>query len=207
MKYTKPKCKLCRRSGEKLFLKGDRCDTAKCAIVKKNYPPGMHGSKNLQRLSDYGLHLKEKQKLRKIYGLSEKQFKNLYFHSSKSKIAKGEMFLINLERRLDNIIYRLKLARSRAEARQRILHQHFLVNNKKVNIPSYLAKTGEVIKISPKSLKKQIFQDLDKTKIKPEVSWLEWNQTKNEAKILGLPTEKDLDKSIDMSLIVEYYSK
>lgn len=203
-----PQCKICRREGEKLFLKGERCFSPKCAMVKKNYPPGVHGVRGRGRLTDYGLQLREKQKAKRIYGILEKQFKNYFNKAIKKTGDTGEIILRFLELRLDNVIYRLGLASSRRQARQLVNHRHFLVNNKKVNIPSYQLKAGDEIKVSEKSLNYKHFQAVLKTIKKHEIpGWLNLDSQKLRGKIISFPAEEDLEQSINMSLIVEYYSR
>ncbi|PIP17691.1 MAG: 30S ribosomal protein S4 [Parcubacteria group bacterium CG23_combo_of_CG06-09_8_20_14_all_35_9] len=203
-----PKCKRCRREGEKLFLKGARCVSSKCAIVKRKYPPGVHGVKGTGRITGYGIQLREKQKAKKIYGLLEKQFANYFKRAAGLRGDTGESLLQLLELRLDNTVYRLGLASSRDEARQLVSHGHFLVNNKKVNIPSYKVKPGDIIKVREKSFNSPRFKDLlinlDKHETPP---WLSLEVKKLEGKILGKPQRKNLGEIINTKLIVEYYSR
>ncbi|PKL72399.1 30S ribosomal protein S4 [Candidatus Kuenenbacteria bacterium HGW-Kuenenbacteria-1] len=201
-----PKCRQCRRSGEKLFLKGDRCISTKCAILKKNYPPGIHGAKQTRaKFSEYGKQLREKQKAKRIYGILEKQFKNYFLKAAKKKKETGEILLKILEMRLDNIIYRVGLAKSRNKARQLVSHGHFLVNNKKVNIPSYEVNINDVIKIKKKSEKLgEESKKVEKDKIP---LWLFFDIKENVYKILSEPKKEDLPQNIDTRLIVESYSK
>lgn len=209
-KNLDPKCKQCRRIGEKLFLKGDRCLSPKCTMVKKNYPPGIHGQKGFKRSTEYGLQLNEKQKAKKIYYLNERQFQN-YFR--KATIIKGDTginFLRLLELRLDNIVYKLSLAKSRIQARAIINHGHIMVNNKKVDKPSYQVKINDIISIKENSLKLSFFKDLLKTiKNKKDIPpWLGYIDDKLlKAKVVSLPTEKNLNLGIDTALIIEFYSK
>ena len=155
-RYIGPVCRLCRREGVKLFLKGDRCNTNKCALEKKNYAPGQHGQQQRRKLSNYGVQLREKQKLRRIYGLNEQQFLNYFTKAASQKGATGENFLVLLERRLDNVIFRLGLASSRSAARQIVRHGHVTIDGEKVNIPSYQVKVGQVVSLKDKSKAKQL---------------------------------------------------
>ena len=202
------KCKQCRRVGEKLFLKGDRCSTPKCAMVKRNYAPGFHGPKGRKRLSDYGLQLQEKQKAKKYYGLLEKQFRLTYSKASKKQGDAGVNFLRLLEMRLDNVIFRLGWATSRSQARQLVNHGHFTVNNRKANIPSFSVKLGEVIKIKKSSLSNRFFKNLgEKLKKAERPSWLNLEASDLSAKVLHEPKETDLPRNINVQMIIEYYSK
>jgi len=204
-----PKCKQCRRIGDKLFLKGDKCFSTKCPLVKRGYPPGDHGPKGQRRLSEYGQQLKEKQKAKKTYRLLEKQFNNYYKKAVNIKGDTGENLLFLLEFRLDNVVYRLGLTRSRDEARQLIKHRHITVNKKKIDIPSYQAKLNDIIGIKPKSLgNKSIQESLKSLKTKELPEWLAiTNKKEFEAKIINKPDLEMLKKTINASLIVEYYSK
>lgn len=206
-KYLGPKCKLCRREGEKLMLKGERCQTAKCAIVKKNYPPGMHGPKGRPRQSGYNLQLREKQKTKRIYNLLEKQFKLSFERALKQKGDAGENLLKILETRLDNVIYRLGFADSRAQARTLVSHGHFKVNEKKVNIPSFNVKTGDIIKIKDPSRSSKQFANLAEKIKKIEIpGWLNLNKDFS-VKVLHQPAKENFEKKINASTIVEFYSK
>jgi len=202
------KCKQCRRIGEKLFLKGDRCSTPKCAMVKRNYAPGFHGPKGRKRLSDYGLQLQEKQKAKKYYGLLEKQFRLTYAKASKKQGDAGKNFLRLLEMRLDNVIFRLGWATSRSQARQLVNHGHFTVNNRKTDIPSFSVKLGEVIKIKKSSQSNRFFKNLgEKLKKAERPSWLNFDASDLSAKVLHEPKETDLPQNINVQMIIEYYSK
>lgn len=207
-KNLSPKCKQCRRIGEKLFLKGERCATPKCAIVKRNYPPGMHGGKQKRKLSNYGAQLQEKQKAKKEYGMLEKQFK-LTFEKGKNQPGDvGNNLLKLLEIRMDNIVYRFGFASSRNQARELVSHGHFLVNNKKVDIPSYNLKTGDVIKIKEKSKKMKIFSSLGEKIKKTEIpGWLNLDTVDMSGKILRLPSADDIKTTIKAPAIVEFYSR
>lgn len=201
-------CKRCRRAGQKLFLKGERCFGQKCAMIRRPYNPGVHGKSFRGRLSEYGEQLAEKQKVRYAYGISEKQFKNYFKEIVKRKGNKEEMLVQKLERRLDNVVFRLGWACSRRLARQIVSHGHILVNGRKVNIPSYLVKEGDIIKLKEKSRKSPLFQDL-KTVLKKYQTpkWLSLDMGKMEAKVKGQPKLEDLDKIGEISKIIEYYSR
>ena len=195
-----------RRLGEKLFLKGDRCISTKCALIKKNYAPGIHGAKQQRgaKLSEYGKQLREKQKAKRIYGILEKQFKNYFQKAAKKKKETGELLLKVLEMRLDNVIYRAGLAKSRNKARQLVTHGHFLVNNKKVNIPSYEVRINDIIKIKKQNKK----LEEDKKSKKDEIPlWLYFDAKENTIKILNIPKKEDLPQNIDTRLIIEHYSR
>jgi small subunit ribosomal protein S4 len=207
-KNLNPRCKMCRREGEKLLLKGERCYTQKCSIVRRNYVPGMHGSASSKNMSDYNIHLREKQKARRIYGLLERQFKNYFVKASKKEGVTGNLLLQLLERRLDNVIYRLGIAKSRYGARQIVNHRHVEVNGKVVNIPSFQVKVGDVINIKKNSFKKTYFSDLEKVKTTESApSWIKKEAKGFKAEIVDLPKIGEIDCSINTQLIVEYYSK
>ncbi len=209
-KNLEPKCKQCRRIGEKLFLKGDRCQTPKCGITKKSYPPGIHGPKaRMNKQSGYGMQLSEKQKTKKQYNLLEKQFKLTFEKGKKLPGDAGENLIKMLEMRLDNAIYKAGFAKSRSEARFYVNHGHFQVNNKKVNIPSFQVKKGNIITLVEKSKKSPHFKILDEA-LKKHIApgWLNVDPTKLSIKILHAPTEEDIKKTnINASMIVEYYSR
>ncbi len=200
-------CKNCRQSGQKLFLKGDRCHTPKCPMVKKPYAPGAHG-KRRRRISEYGLQLKEKQKMRNIYGLREKQFRNYFKKALQEKGVVGDNLIQKLESRLDNIIFKLGLAESLKKARQIVNHGHVLVNNRKIDIPSYQVKPKDVIKIKKSKINSLLFKDL-KTELKKHKTpnWLSFDKNKLEAKILSQPKPEDVNIPVDIHMIVEYYSR
>ncbi|MFH1822652.1 MAG: 30S ribosomal protein S4 [Patescibacteria group bacterium] len=208
-KSLEAKCKQCRRIGEKLFLKGDRCNSPKCAMVKKNYPPGFHGPKGShRRKSDYGIQLAEKQKAKKQYGLLEKQFNLTFLKAQKQTGESGENLLKLLEMRLDNVIFRLGFAPSRNQARQIVNHGHIKVNNKKINIPSYIVKNNDVIKIRAKSMKQGFAKVLpEKLKNISLPSWLYLEAKELSAKVLHEPKSIDLQTNINTQMIVEYYSR
>ncbi|EKD49568.1 MAG: hypothetical protein ACD_63C00106G0007 [uncultured bacterium] len=206
-RYIGPKCKLCRREGEKLFLKGERCSTPKCAMVKKAYPPGMHGSKG-GRLSEYGSQLRAKQKIKKIYGILESQFKNYYLKSSRKRGVTGDLLLRFLESRLDNTVFRLGFAKSRIQARQLVDHGAISVNGKKVTIPSYQISSGDEIAIREAKGNKKYFKLLLKTISNKNIpGWLSLDVKNLKGKVIALPSREDIDMSVDTRLVVELYSR
>ena len=206
-KYLKASCKLCRREGTKLYLKGDRCYSEKCAFGRKGYPPGQHG-RGRKKVSEYGLQLREKQKARRIYGVLEKQFKRYFREADRRKGITGETLLQILESRLDNMVYRMGLARSRADARQLVRHGHFQVNGRKVNIPSYLTKPDDVITVREKSRKSVFFQEMAQWgSAQGTVDWLEVDRENMSGNIIRLPSREELDVPITEHLIVELYSR
>jgi small subunit ribosomal protein S4 len=208
MKKKSPQCRLCRRAGEKLFLKGERCYTPKCSIVKRNYPPGFHGPSSRGEAGEYGLRLREKQKAKRIYGLRERQFKNYFIEASKKKGVTGDLLLQFLERRLDNVIFRLGFAKSRRLARQLVNHGHVWVNKHMVNIPSYMVKEGDAIEVKEVSLKKNYFTNLAKSKVLEGVpSWLKTAAKNLKGEVVSLPKSEDIDRHINTQFIVEHYSK
>lgn len=203
-----PKCRQCRREGEKLFLKGEKCFTDKCAIEKRNFPPGQHGQRRNQRLSDYGVQLREKQKLRRMYGVLEKQFRNYYKKAAGIKGSTGENLLQLLECRLDNVVYRMGFAATRAEARQLVSHKAILVNEQLVNIPSYQVKAGDVIEVREKAKKQLRIQaaiELAGQMGRPE--WIEVDEKKLTGTFKSVPERIDLLPDINENLVVELYSK
>ena len=204
-RYTKANCRLCRREGQKLFLKGDRCYGAKCALERKNYAPGQHGQMR-KKSSEYGLQLREKQKAKRFYGLQETQFRNLFDKAASKKGVTGDNLLILLESRLDNVVYRLGFASSRKEARQLIVHSHFTVNGQKVNSPGMEVKSGDVIKVKEKSASSPKFKEIKEMQITVP-SWLTVDVDKLEGKVVALPARADIDTPIAEHLIVELYSK
>lgn len=207
-RYKGPVCRLCRREEAKLFLKGDRCYTEKCAFERRAYAPGQHGNARRRKRSDYGEQLREKQKVRRIYGILEKQFRNYYARASKMKGVTGENLLQLLERRLDNVVYRLGLACNRSEARQLTLHRHVLVNGKRVNIPSFLVKPGDEIEIREKSRAiARITDALAGVDRRGVPQWLELDKTNFRGKVAAMPSREDLSIQIREQLIVELYSK
>jgi len=206
-RYTDAVCRLCRREGQKLFLKGDRCYTDKCAIARRSYAPGQHGQ-GRSKVSEYGTQLREKQKAKRYYGVLERQFEGYFELASKRKGQTGENLLSILETRLDNVVYRLGFAMSRAEARQLVRHGHFTVNGKKVNIPSYLVKPGEIItlKDSSRSLEK-MKSVIEANSFRQPPKWLDYDRNAMVAKVVALPAKEDIDLPIEEHLIVELYSK
>ncbi len=206
-RYTGPSCRLCRREGQKLFLKGDRCYSEKCALARRAYAPGQHGQGRI-KTKEYGLMLREKQKTKRFYGLSETQFRKYFDMAEKKEGVVGENLLILLETRLDNIVYRLGLAMSRAEARQLVLHAHFSVNGRKVNIPSYLVKAGDVIAVRENARQSEkIKAVIEANSGKPVPQWLEFDPSAMAGKVAALPTRADIDLPVEEHLIVELYSK
>ncbi|MDD5341174.1 MAG: 30S ribosomal protein S4 [Patescibacteria group bacterium] len=202
-----PKCKQCRREGVKLFLKGDRCSTPKCAMVKRNFPPGVHGGKGYPRSTSYGLELREKQKAKRIYRILEAQFSKYFVQATKSKGNTEEVMFQLLEMRFDNVVYRAGLAKSRDLARQLISHKHFTINGKRVNIPSYKVKVGDVIGIKENSKSSKVFDSIKEQIKKIEgVSWLSIDPEKLEIKVVDKPKLAEL-KEFNPKLIVEFYSK
>ncbi|MCT4594519.1 MAG: 30S ribosomal protein S4 [Anaeromicrobium sp.] len=204
-RYTGPSCRLCRREGQKLYLKGERCYSDKCAVSKRAYAPGQHGQRRT-KLSNYGLQLREKQKVKRYYGLLEGQFRKYFDQAEKMEGITGENFLKVLETRLDNVVFRMGFASSRKEARQLVRHGHFLVNGKKVDIPSYLISVGDVIGVKEKSLSSAKFKALAEA-ARTVPAWVEANFEKLEGKIVALPNRSDVDLPIEEHLIVELYSK
>ena len=206
-RYTEAVCRQCRREGQKLFLKGDRCYTDKCAVERRAYAPGMHGNARNKKLSEYGVQLREKQKARRYYGVLESQFAEYFEMASKRKGMTGENLLAILESRLDNVVYRLGFAMSSAEARQLVRHGHFTVNGKKVNIPSYLVSVGETIELKDSSRSLDKFKgalEANASRVVPK--WLEMDKN-NVAKVVAVPAREDIDLPIEEHLIVELYSK
>lgn len=206
-RYTEASCRLCRREGEKLFLKGERCYTDKCSIAKRAYAPGQHGQAK-KKMSEYGIQLREKQKVRRFYGVLESQFSAYFEMAARRKGITGENLLQILETRLDNVIYRLGLGTSRPESRQLVTHGHFTVNGKRVNIPSYLIKVGDVVALADKSkssAKIKAISDITGGKVVPK--WLEFDAENYVGKVSALPAREDIDLPIREHLIVELYSK
>jgi len=207
-RYKDSVCRLCRREGTKLFLKGDRCYSEKCAINRRPTPPGQHGANRRRKMSEYGLQLREKQKARRAYGIMEKQFEHYFELAQKMKGVTGENLLQLLETRLDNVIFRMGFGASRAQARQLVLHGHFTVNGKKVNIPSYQIGVGDVIAINEKSASDvEAFKALREGPGRAIVQWLSVDFEKLEGTVTALPAREDIDIPIEEQLIVELYSK
>ena len=206
-RYTGPACKLCRREGVKLYLKGERCTSGKCALDRRNTAPGQHGAGN-KKMREYGKQLREKQKAKRYYGVLEKQFLNYFKEADRKEGMTGENLLTLIERRLDNVVYRMGMAASRKEARQLVLHEHFELNGKKVNIPSIIVKAGDVIAV------RENFRDSEKCKTLAEAlkdktapKWLDVNKDGLNAKVVALPARDDIDFDFEEQLIVELYSK
>lgn len=205
-RYTGPSCRLCRREGQKLFLKGERCYGSKCSIDRRAYAPGQHGQSRKSKISNYGLQLREKQKAKRFYGVLETQFRNYFEKAAKKKGVTGETLLIFLETRLDNVIFRMGFASSRKEARQLVNHNHFTVNGKKVNIPSYQVEAGDVIKVKEKSTSSPKFKEIKDMAISTP-AWIAVDTDKLEGKVIALPRREEIDTPIAEHLIVELYSK
>lgn len=207
-RYTGSVCRICRRENLKLFLKGDRCYGDKCAFDRRSYAPGEHGQRRRGKISDYGIQLREKQKVKRMYGLSEKQFRLSFASADRQKGITGSNLLVLLERRLDNVVYRLGFVNSRTQGRHFVRHNHFMVNGKKVNIPSYLIKAGDEITVGEKSQKVQAISDsLDTVVRRGLPQWLDLEKDKMKGTIKSLPVREDLTMPIQEQLIVELYSK
>ena len=204
-RYTEANCRLCRREGQKLFLKGERCYGGKCALEKRNYAPGQHGQAR-KKTSDYGLQLREKQKAKRFYGMQEKQFRNLFAKAAKRAGKTGDNLLILLETRLDNCVYRLGFASSRKEARQLVVHGHFTVNGKKACAPAMELKAGDVIKVKEKSTNSPKFKEIKEMSITVP-AWMTVDVDKLEGKVVAMPTREEIDTPVAEHLIVELYSK
>ena len=206
-RYVGPVCRLCRREGTKLYLQGERCTSGKCALDRRNTAPGQHGAGN-KKMREYGMQLREKQKTKRYYGVLEKQFLNYFKEAERKEGMTGENLLTLIERRLDNVVYRMGMAESRKEARQLVLHEHFELNGKKVNIPSIIVKAGDVITV------RENFRDSEKCKALAETlkdktapKWLDVNKDNLTAKVVALPAREDIDFPFEEQLIVELYSK
>ncbi|MBI3912308.1 MAG: 30S ribosomal protein S4 [Armatimonadetes bacterium] len=205
--YSGPVCRLCRRDGVKLFLKGERCYTSKCAIERRKYPPGQHGQRQ-RKLADYGVQLREKQKIKRIYRILEKQFRNYFKEAVRRKGVTGETLLQLLEMRLDNTVYRLGLALSRRQARQMVSHGHFCVNGRKVNIPSYQLRPGDTITLaSPDQKPGAIEEALRTTGGRRLPEWLGFDIQGIAGKVLAVPTREQIDTQVNEALVVEFYSR
>ena len=207
-RYIDASCKLCRRERQKLFLKGTKCFSEKCPLDRRSYPPGQHGQSRRQKVSEYGIQLREKQKIRRLYGLAEMQFRN-YFEKALRQTGKtGELLVKALERRFDNVVYRLGFAKSRDEARQVVRHGHITVNDRRVDIPSYRVRPGEVVAVAAKSRELLVIKTALIASEKIEVpGWLEVDIEKLQGKILSLPSREQIDAPVRAQLIVELYSK
>ena len=210
-RYKGPVCRLCRREGQKLFLKGARCLSAKCALEQRDYPPGQHGVMSRfrhRRPSDYYGQLREKQKVRRIYGVLERQFRRYFRDAARRSGLTGENLLNSLERRLDNVIYRLGFADSRTQARQLAQHGHFTINGRRVTIPSHLVRVGDIVSVREGSRKRVYFkdraQDLDAQQVPP---WLNLDPTNLAAQVVGMPRREDMEMQVSEQLVVEYYSR
>lgn len=207
-RYIDSVCRLCRREGLKIFLKGDRCYSEKCAFERRGFAPGDHGQMRRKQPSDYGLQLREKQKLKRMYGLLEKQFHGSFEQADRKKGITGTNLLIGLERRLDNMVFRMGFASSRSEARQLVMHRHFMVNGKAVNVPSYLLKAGDEITLKEKSRKvTRIVEALETVARRGVPQWIELNKDGFKAMVKTLPTREELTMPVKEQLIVELYSK
>ena len=204
-RYTDANCKLCRREGQKLFLKGERCYSSKCAIERRNYAPGQHGQAR-KKQSEYGIQLREKQKAKRFYGVQETQFRNLFDKAAQRTGKTGENLMILLETRLDNVVFRLGFAASRKEARQLVTHGHFTVNGKKADIPSMEVKAGDVIAVKEKSQSSPKFKEIKEMSITVP-AWMAVDVNKLEGKVVAMPRREDIDTPIAEHLIVELYSK
>jgi len=206
-RYTGPSCRLCRREGSELFLKGERCYTDKCAIKRRSYPPGQHGQGRI-KVSDYGVQLREKQKVRRIYGILENQFRGYFESADRMKGVTGENLLFLLERRLDNVVYRLGFATSRDEARQLVRHSHFTLNGRKANIPSIQVKAGDVIQLREKSRKIAVITESLEAVVRRGIpQWLELDKDAFKGTVKTSPVREDITMPIQEQLIVELYSK
>ena len=206
-RYTESVCRKCRREGQKLFLKGDRCFTDKCAMTSRAYAPGQHGQ-GRSKISEYGQQLREKQKAKEYYGVLESQFRSYFEMAERRPGQTGENLLSILESRLDNVVYRLGFAMSRAEARQMVSHGHITVNGRKVNIPSYQVKPGMIIALKETSRGiEKIKANIEANAFRPAPKWLEYDQTNNLAKVVAVPARDDIDLPVEEHLIVELYSK
>ncbi|MGM9635243.1 MAG: 30S ribosomal protein S4 [Candidatus Avispirillum sp.] len=206
-RYTGPSCKLCRREGKKLFLKGDRCLTDKCAVARRATVPGQHGA-GRKSVKEYGQHLREKQTARRYYGVQEKQFKKYYVAADNQEGIAGENLLSLLERRFDNVVYRMGMASSRKEARQLVRHAHFTLNGKKADIPSIILKVGDVVALKEKSRSSEKLKELMENMASVNApKWLEVNADAASAKVIAVPSREDVDFDFNEQLIIEFYSK
>jgi small subunit ribosomal protein S4 len=206
--YHDAKCRLCRRAGMKLFLKGARCSSDKCAIERRAYAPGEHGKSRRVKETDYGTQLREKQKARRMYGVLERQFRNYFEKASRAKGVTGEVLLQMLERRLDNVVFRMGFANNRAQARQLVRHRHFSVNGRKVDVPSFLLRVGDTVRVRDKSRKLTVIQgSLEARKGQSSPEWLETNAETMSGRVLSIPARDSITSPINEQLIVELYSK
>ena len=207
-RYIGPKCRICRRESEKLFLRGSRCYSDKCSFIRRGYPPGAHGKVGRRKLTSYAIHLREKQKVKARYGILEQQFRKIFADATRKAGNPGENLLVMLERRIDNVVYQLGIGSSRNQARQIVRHGHILVDSKKVNIPSYLVKVNQVVKVS-EALKnnpelKKSLEERDPEKI---VSWLKLDKSNISGTVIRLPKREDITMPVQENLIIEFYSK
>ncbi len=206
-RYRGALCRICRREGEKLFLKGDRCYTEKCAVERRKYPPGQHGQ-GFKKLSDYGIQLREKQKVRKIYGLLERQFRRYFYEAERRKGITGEILLQLVESRLDNTVYRMGFAPNRVRARQLISHGHIVVNGKKINLPSYQVREGDSVSVKDSSRDMpEIIDSLSKVEHRGIPAWVEVDSVNHTGKVLRIPSRDEIQLPVQEQLIVELYSK
>lgn len=207
-RYVGPVCKLCRREGEKLFLKGSKCMTTKCPFERRGFAPGQHGQGRRTRLSDYGVQLREKQKIKRIYGLFEKQFRNYYKKADRMKGITGSNLILLLESRLDNVVFRLGFAPSRKAARQLVTHRHFNVNGKIVNVPSYITREGDVIEVRDKAKKMEVIHaSMRRVKTDNGITWLELDKASMQGKVIQIPEREQIPLNVREQLVVELYSK
>lgn len=207
-RYTDPSCRLCRRERQKLFLKGTKCFTEKCPVERRGYPPGQHGQSRRSKVSEYGVQLREKQKVRRMYGLMEIQFRNYFAKALKQTGRTGETLVKLLERRFDNVVYRMGFAASRKAGRQLIIHGHFLVNGKPVDIPSYLLRAGDIVQVRDKSKKMEVLHSsIKRVKDSSMLPWLSLDKAAMAGTFLNVPERADIPLNADEQLIVELYSK
>ncbi len=207
-RYTGSVCRLCRRENLKLFLKGDRCYSDKCGFDRRGYPPGQHGQRRGRKVSDYGIQLREKQKIKRMYGLTEKQFHLFFVRAERQRGITGTNLLVMLECRLDNVVYRLGFVNSRTQGRHLVRHNHFRINEKKVNIPSYLINEGDIIQPSEKSVKLQVITDAMEAVVRRGIpQWLDLNKEEVKGIVKSMPVREDLTMPMQEQLIVELYSK
>ena len=207
-RYTDSVCRQCRRENMKLYLKGDRCFSDKCAFDRRGYPPGEHGERRGRKISDYGIQLREKQKVKRMYGLSEKQFRLFFERADRQKGITGTNLLVLLERRLDNVVFRLGFVNSRAQGRQLVRHNHFSVNGKKVNIPSYLVSIGDAVEVREKSRKITAISDSMEAVVRRGIpQWLDLEKDNHKGLVKAFPVREDLTMPMQEQLVVELYSK
>jgi small subunit ribosomal protein S4 len=206
-RYSGSICRICRREGMKLYLKGERCYTPKCAVERRAYPPGMH-AQSRRKMSDYGLQLREKQKMRRIYGILERPFRRYFRAAERARGVTGDALLQRLERRLDNVVYRLGMASSRAQGRQMVAHRHFMVNGRRVSIPSRQVQTGDSIEVVPASRQSAlILNAMAQAGGRLVPAWLEFDPAEMRARVVSPPSREDIDTPVQEQLVVEYYSR